>query len=140
MKMAPSSLPRRKPVSRNGMSTRLKPIMTITSIPTACRGTLMGRTRAVTPRMPSTLKLLEPTMLPRAISDSFFSAAISEVASSNRLVPTQAQDEAHVGDVRAHHNADRNLRAVLESGDQAGRQFRRRGAESDDRQANHQRA
>src|SRR5690625_2494642 len=137
MKMAPSSLPRRKPVSRNGMSTRLKPIMTITSIPTACRGTLLRRTTAVTRRMPSRLKLLEPTMLPRATSDAFYTAAISEVASSGRLGPTQAQDEAHGGDVRARHIADRNLRAVLESGDQAGRQFRRRGAESDDRQANH---
>ena len=43
---------------------------------------------AVTPRMPSTLKMLDPTMLPIAISDCRRKAAIIDVASSGRDVPT----------------------------------------------------
>ncbi len=43
---------------------------------------------AVTPRIKRMLKILEPTMLPSAMSGSRLRAATTEVDSSGRLVPT----------------------------------------------------
>ena len=43
---------------------------------------------AVRPRIPRILKMFDPTILPMAISDCFRNAAINEVASSGKDVPT----------------------------------------------------
>ena len=46
-----------------------------------------GRMRELTPNMSKRLKILDPTILPMAISAFFFIAATTEVASSGREVP-----------------------------------------------------
>ena len=75
-------------VSNRPVSTKDTAIMIGKSNVRKREATGIGAIRAVTPRIPRTLKMLDPTILPIAISDWRRNAAVSEVASSGRDVPT----------------------------------------------------
>ena len=84
---APSAREIREPVSMIGSSAIASRIISGASSHSTCSFTVGGLMSEVTPRMHAMLKMLEPRMLPTAISACLRTAAMTEVASSGIEVP-----------------------------------------------------
>lgn len=85
-RITPSRLPILKPVLANTNNTNVNTIMIMTSINTLSL-TAIGVIAEDAPRTNRMLKILLPTMFPKAISLSFFNAAEIDVTNSGKEVP-----------------------------------------------------
>lgn len=68
--------------------SKAKAIMTSTSMRIDAKGSSRGKSKLETPKIPSMLKIFEPIKLPNSMSVCRLKTAMSELASSGRLVPT----------------------------------------------------